>query len=226
MKPSSTRPPETRTHRLLGDPSRARILQLLRDRARPLAAADVAAETGLHASTARFHLELLTDAGLVERATEVRTSRGRPRTLYATAAAPLAVAAGDASYQMLAEVLAERLSGPGGAASAATAGLSWGRRLQPSSATVTSVSDATQRLCEVFTEAGFEPAVTDKGDLILYRCPFVDAARRNPRVVCSVHRGMAQGVLQQLQAPLSAVALEPNPAASRCVLRLRPAPGV
>ena len=81
-EPSADTRVETRTHRLLGDPSRALILQLLQDRARPLSASEAANEVGLHPTTARFHLELLTDAGLVERTTEVRASRGRPRTLY------------------------------------------------------------------------------------------------------------------------------------------------
>ena len=155
MPRSAATAAETRTHRLLGDPSRARILQLLQDSARPLAAAEVAAETGLHATTARFHLELLADAELVSRTSEVRTTRGRPRTLYG--AVPPA-GSPDAAYQILAEVL--------------------------------------------------------------LACPFIDAARRNPDLVCSVHLGLAQGVLHQLRAPVTATALRPNLDGPACLLRL------
>lgn len=217
MSPSATAPAETRTHRLLGDPSRARILQLLQDSARPLAVADVAADPGLHATTARFHLELLADAELAHRTTEVRTTRGRPRTFYA--AVPPAPAP-DASYQILAEVLAERLAGPGGPATAMTAGYSWGERLEPAAATPATAEEAVARLGEVLTDAGFAPTTTARGDLVLHACPFVDAARRNPDVVCSVHLGLAQGVLHRLGAPVTATALRPRLDGPACLLRL------
>ena len=218
--PESPRGASGQRHRLLGDPSRLRILELLEGATQPLPAATIAATVGLHSSTARFHLELLVDAGLVHRTTEIRHVRGRPRTLYAAVPG----ADPDHPYQSLAEVLAERLAGPGGAASAQLGGVAWGQRLQPAPQQPSSAEDARQRLVEVFTLVGFAPTLTEEGNLALTRCPFNDVARRNPGVVCGVHLGLAQGVLQQLGAPLTANRLEPFAGPGTCVLHLRVRP--
>lgn len=61
---------------------RTHVIQLLRDSREPLSVADVAEKVGIHINTARFHLESLVDAGLADRAAQLRTTPGRPKVLY------------------------------------------------------------------------------------------------------------------------------------------------
>ena len=55
----------TARHRALADPTRVRILDLLRSADGPLTVADLAAPLGLHPNTVRSHLHLLDEAELV-----------------------------------------------------------------------------------------------------------------------------------------------------------------
>jgi predicted ArsR family transcriptional regulator len=61
--------------------SRAKLLEVLRASAEPLSSYDLAAAAGLHVTTARFHLEILGQSGLIETHVQ-RHGRGRPRLLY------------------------------------------------------------------------------------------------------------------------------------------------
>ena len=74
--------PEVRdraAYRALASESRQALLAALRRVDKPLDADEAGAAVGLHPNTARVHLELLCSAGVLERRTEDRTKRGRPR---------------------------------------------------------------------------------------------------------------------------------------------------
>src|SRR5579875_2488050 len=91
----------------LGD-SRARVLETLQTARAPLTVGDVAAKSGLHPNTVRFHLDGLVEHGLAERHTEQRATPGRPRALYTAhrGSAP----AGQRSYRLLAQILTSYLA--------------------------------------------------------------------------------------------------------------------
>lgn len=72
-----------------------------------------------------------------------------------------------------------------------------------------------------FDDLGFEPeGDAERLEVHLRRCPFLDLARERPEVVCSVHLGLARGVLEQEGGPLSAEWLEPFVEPQHCVLHL------
>jgi predicted ArsR family transcriptional regulator len=53
------------------------------------------------------------------------------------------------------------------------------------------------------------------------RCPFRDLAARYPDVVCAFHRGLLQGALAALDAPVRVASLEPWASEQgACVARL------
>src|SRR5689334_24820825 len=92
----------------LAVPSRRRLLEILRAADTPMDAAGLAGRVGLHLTTTRFHLEVLEQAGLVDRFVDRGGRPGRPRVLYQV----VDDAGGDESgpddrYQELAAVLAE-----------------------------------------------------------------------------------------------------------------------
>jgi len=208
--------------------SRARVLALLQDAGEPLGVGAVATGVGLHANTARFHLDALAEAGLAERRPEERDQPGRPRILYA--AVPDAARAGKRNYRLLAEILTGYLAAhlPQPAQAAREAGQAWGRYLAdpPPPHRRVDADAATEQLVGILDEIGFAPeSVTTDDDrrVLLRHCPFRETAEEHREVVCSVHLGLMQGVLAGLDAPLTADRLDAFVEPHLCVGHLRSA---
>lgn len=139
-----------------------------------------------------------------------------------------------------------------GADAAALAGSRWGRRLAtalneadttaPADAAAPSGgrADALARVVAILDEVGFSPvlggpdhgaptgtaSLADDAPVVieLHRCPFIDVARSQADIVCSVHRGLIQGTLERLDAPFGRVTLEPFARPGICLARLEPEP--
>jgi predicted ArsR family transcriptional regulator len=78
----------------------------------------------------------------------------------------------------------------------------------------------------LFAELGFDPELggDEAGRQIrLHACPFRDAARANPEVVCSIHLGLLRGTLARLGAPPTTAQLLPFVEPELCVAQLTPA---
>jgi predicted ArsR family transcriptional regulator len=202
---------------------RAEVLGQLREAVGPLSVVAVAAQTGLHVNTARFHLDGLVADGLADRATEEREVPGRPRVLYtAHGASP-----GPRSYALLAEMLTGLVAALENAGPAAIeAGKAWGRHLIERAAPSERVgaAEATARLGRLFGAAGFQPEIrNDKQggvEFRLHHCPFREVAERHQDVVCAIHLGLIQGALEEIRAPLEATELEPLVSPGLCIARL------
>jgi predicted ArsR family transcriptional regulator len=210
-------------------PTRARVLALLQDAGEPMTAAAAAARLGLHVNSARFHLDGLTEDGLVRRRREERTTPGRPKVLYAAAAAAPGVA--HRSYRLLADILTSMLADqlPDPAASAELAGQAWGRYLSPAPEPFErpDESEALDTLVGALDTMGFDSHVVAEPDslrLEVSHCPFLEVAEGHDHLVCSVHLGLIRGVLEQTRAPVAADSLEPLVEPSRCIAHLRRAP--
>src|SRR6188768_967124 len=70
--------------------SRRAILEALRAAAEPLTVEALAEHAGLHANTARHHLDVLAAANLVERTVAPPSGRGRPKVLFSVSPSALA----------------------------------------------------------------------------------------------------------------------------------------
>ena len=202
---------------------REQVLALLRSAEQPLSAADVAERTGLHLNTARFHLDGLVGDQLAQRSSESRDVPGRPRILY-TAEGPVP---GPRSYGLLAEMLTGLIASFEEAGPAAIeAGKAWGRHLVERAAPSERVdaAEAVARLNRVLEAIGFAPEVrkNNKGmEVRLRHCPFREVAAKHTDVVCSLHLGLMQGALNELNAPVEATSLEPFVQQNLCVARLQ-----
>jgi predicted ArsR family transcriptional regulator len=209
--------------------SRSRVLSILQDARTPLSVVDVAEHARLHPNTARFHLDGLVEAGLVERTTEERDQPGRPRALYTSRAD--STRAGRRSYRLLAEILTSYIASqdPRPTKAAVQAGAAWGRYLadRPRPYQRTDTTKAMASLVRVLDDVGFAPEAKVSGrrrQVLLHHCPFREAAESHREIVCSVHLGLMQGVLSELHTPLTADRLDPFVEPSLCVAHLSSGP--
>ncbi len=210
--------------RSLGE-SRTRVLAVLQDAAGPLDAGAVAQRVGLHANTVRFHLDALVGAGVVERASEERERPGRPRALYT--ARPVAARAGQRSYRLLAEILTSYVAAetPRPDRAAVQAGHAWGRYLadRPPPFRRIDAEAASDQLVATLDDIGFAPETVTTGrqrQILLHHCPFREAAEEYREVVCSIHLGLMQGLLAELDAPIDAERLDPFVEPDLCIAHL------
>lgn len=215
---------EQQRHRVLAGLSRSRLLAVLRQATEPMGVRELAADVGLHPNTAREHLELLTESGLVTREAGAPNGRGRPGLRYRATTTD----EGDPeAYRALAGVLAEALAQrPDRRAATTTAGESWGRslagKLVRERSTVTPVDD----LVQILDDAGFAPERSEHvaGTIRLRRCPFRELAREHRDVVCGAHLGLIRGALGELGAHFAAASLEPFVEPSLCLAHVRGEP--
>jgi predicted ArsR family transcriptional regulator len=189
-----------RTHGALAVASRVRLLDALRSSERPLDARELAAVCGLHVSTVRFHLEILSEAGLVRSHSESPRTRGRPRLLYVPASVGDTGAAKQTGYQMLATVLAANWAETPAerAQRAERAGWTVAREqgFTPRSSPGLTAEESVAQVSGLFAELGFEPELAREGQdlqIRLHACPFRAVAQEHPEVVCSMHLGLLGG---------------------------------
>lgn len=205
--------------------SRSRVFAVLQEAGEPLGVGDVAKQVRLHPNTARFHLDALVAAGVAERATEDREQPGRPRVLYA--ARPDTPRTGQRSYLLLAKILASYLAAetPRPREAAQRAGLAWGRYLaeRPPPFRRLDADTATEQLVRALDDIGFAPeAVTAERErqVLLRNCPFRETVEEQAEVVCSIHLGLMQGLLADVDGPVDVIRLDPFVAPNLCVAHL------
>ena len=195
-------------HKALADDTRFRLYRYVRLVARPVSVTEMSARLALHPNTIRPHLRRLEEAGLVTHEIRKGGSAGRPRTLYLVSE-PADEESRD--YRLLAEMLSGLVSGKRALERALDTSREWGSYLvaqskpRPGSRPPAGVDLA--RLQEAMARAGFDPRFRrlDGGavEVTLRDCPFKDLANDHRELVCTLHRGLVEGILSTLQPPLA-----------------------
>ena len=215
--------PAQLVHRALASSTRRALLEVLQQADEPTDAGSLAAALDLHVTTVRGHLVLLEQAGLITSTTLHNGQPGRPTAVYLATSRP-PTPDRTAGYRLLAEVLVDGLaSGPPSTDPSEWAhdvGVRWGPRLIDRMG-LRGTGTAPQIMHASFEAMGFAPETTPH-EVRLHACPFADLAMGNEAVVCDLHLGMAEGMLDDLDADLAADELVPFAAPSLCVLSLRP----
>ena len=181
-----------RVLKALGDETRYAMYSELATSTKPLSAHDLADRLGLHPNTVRLHLERLREAGLVDVDAVHRGTVGRPQHIYSLAPGAPTLGLEPPAATVLSGLLAALADRMGAVADDAVAiGHSVGAkavRRTPGSSCVEALEAEMARL-------GFDPALDDDGSMAFLRCPYRELAEAYPELVCHLHRGICEGVV-------------------------------
>lgn len=207
--------------------ARREVLDVLVMQSEPVTAHHIAHALHQHHNTIREHLDGLRRIGLVIRVKGPAVGRGRPPWFYsATEAASEDGGVND--YAGLAAALAGHIARTSKTPiiEAEDAGRHWGKNLLPQEESVADKS-SENIVFTLLDDLGYSPELDNSfkvdGDtrLRLRRCPLLAAANQNPDVVCSVHRGLIEGVISTHGAEPLDVELIPFAEPGACSLHLR-----
>ncbi len=186
----------------LGDNTRYAIYLELARAVKPLTTSEIADTIELHPNTVRPHLERMRDAGLVEVEVGGRGEIGRPQHRYSLAADAPSLGLEPPVMPMLARMvlaIAERLGA--GPDHAEAVGAAEGHER---AGVFRSASSTLEAIVTDLDILGFDPVVSDDADdpyvavIAFTNCPFGDLAIAHPDLVCSLHRGLLDGFVQQM----------------------------
>lgn len=208
-------------------PSRGRrrqVLQTLRDADGALSIAQIAETLGVHPNTARFHLDILVEAGQAQQVEVDHATPGRPPLMFSFIRRM--DPDGPRRYQLLAEILVRSLAdSPDGAAKAVEAGRAWTSAMNGPEPEHLGVDrdageDASiRRLLGLMDDLGFAPESSAVG-IGLRHCPFVELAQQHSDVICPVHLGLMQGSLAAAPSTVTIERLEPFAEPDLCLVHL------
>jgi predicted ArsR family transcriptional regulator len=199
------------------------VLRLLRSSESPLSIGELARRLGVHPNTVRLHLDVLVDAGRVERADVPRSGPGRPPLMFR--ASRRMDPAGLRNYRFLAEMLITELSDAHDPTARAIAiGRRWAVRDVEPPAAASTPAEVTTWLIGLLDRVGFAPeAGAREGEIDLRNCPFLEAVQPPDRLVCALHLGFMRGAADRAGRSVSVDELIPfaEPDLCRVVLGAR-----
>lgn len=183
----------------LGDETRYEMYRELAAATAPLSAQELADALGLHANTVRLHLERLREVDLVEVEAQHRGTVGRPQHRYFLAPGAPGLGFDPPAHALLAGLLAALAEQIGARPDDATdTGYTWGIEAGNRARSRNCVTALVGELAQL----GFEPdAVPADGAsegatrIEFLHCPFRELAEAYPELVCNLHRGLCEGVV-------------------------------
>lgn len=205
---------------LLAQPTRARLFSALQQLKRAASTEELAGELGLHVNGVRRQLGRLQEAGLVERERSAH-GRGRPRDEWSIAPGARPTGGRPEAYLDLSRWLARSIpAGPGRLRQLEATGREIGRELAPAGS-----DDLADSFTRVFTALGFQPDVEIRGEghlcCTLDNCPYRASVRENPDAICTLHRGMTRGLLDELDPGGRLARFEPHdPERAGCLVEV------
>jgi predicted ArsR family transcriptional regulator len=195
-------------HKALADDTRFRLYRYIGLAGRPVSVVEISRRLSLHPNTIRPHLRRLEEAGLVSHEVRKGGSAGRPQILYSVQET---VDEEAREYRLLAEMLLGVVRGKRSVDRAHELARDWGAYLvgrgrpKPGSRQPAGIDLAL--LQEAMARAGFDPRFRRKGassvEVTLRDCPFRDLADEYRDLVCTLHRGLVEGIIAGLTPPLA-----------------------
>jgi predicted ArsR family transcriptional regulator len=201
-------PPGLDVLKALGDNTRYAIYLELARSPLPLTTAEVSEALGLHVNTVRPHLERMREVGLLQVEAEPRGGVGRPQHRYSLAADAPSLGLEPSPFPLLARVLlsaaaaagvdGEEVAEAGREQGLADAAAWAGDAVGAPAADGTAAIDCLDALLLEQSRLGFDPALVvddTRATLAFTHCPFRALAEAHPDLVCSLHRGLVEGLV-------------------------------
>ncbi len=192
---------------VLGDAARRRLYKFVTAQSGPVTREQAAAAAGITRTLAAYHLDKLTEAGLVEAGYARPEGRrgpgaGRPAKYYVRADRELSVTVPARNYLLMADLLAQAVAADSGGSArdaAADAAQRTGR-----------AATAEADLDTALDEYGYEPVHTHGGDIELRNCPFHRLSKAHTDLVCGLNLALIKGLLDGVGEAVDRADLAPQ----------------
>jgi len=176
----------------LVDPVRRLLYEYVTSRSGPVTREEAATAAGIGRTLAAYHLDKLTEAGLVEAGYARPEGRGgpgagRPAKHYVRVDRELSVSVPARNYLLMASVLAEAVAADANGA-VRTAATRAARQIGHAAADGSDLETAL-RGC------GYEPVRTQDG-IVLRNCPFDQLSKSHVELVCGLNYDLIDGLLE------------------------------
>jgi predicted ArsR family transcriptional regulator len=215
----------------LDDPTRRSIYGYVAAHGAPVGREEVATAVGVAHHVARFHLDRLQEAGLLQ--VEYRRPPGRggpgaghPTKLYSPTPTEFAVSVPERRYDLAGLVLSRAVATaiqegtPIGQAleeAAGHAGRALGQQARHHGAETRRQHVALATALATLDAHGFSPRADD-GGYVLGNCPFRVLAQEQPDVVCGMNLALVSSLLAEVGARSATARLDP--ACGRCCITI------
>jgi predicted ArsR family transcriptional regulator len=199
--------------RALGDRTRYTIYSEVASSPVPLSTSDLAEALHLHPNTVRPHLERLREIGLLEVESDSNGNVGRPQHRYMRSDRAPSLGLEPPAYPLLADLLAQLAAELAPCDDdVAEVGREWGRHEAKAdeggaapragaAGTATAESRCVAALVAELAELGFDPSTScaEASTTVSFtRCPYRELAEAHPELVCCLHRGIVEGIVEQV----------------------------
>lgn len=203
----------------LSDPARRRLYAVVAASDEPVDRETAAQACNISRTLAAYHLDRLVEAGVLE-ATFSRPpgvggpGAGRPAKRYQRATQERSVSIPPRDYALLAKLLAEAIDHD-------DSGIVRESVLRAAEAEGRTGSADVADLTEALVDRGYEPVVTDNGDIDLRNCPFHQLTAEHTELVCGLNHSLLASLLDSRgEDPARA---ELCPRTGRCCVIIRAA---
>jgi predicted ArsR family transcriptional regulator len=217
---------------VLDDDLRRRIFLFVREQGQPVSREAVAQQVGISRKLAAFHLDKLSEKGLLDHHYARPAGRGgpgagRPAKVYEPSELTIEVSVPQRQYELAGRLLldgvANQVEGESAQDSTNAAAEAEGSELGRKAGTGKGLRHpGPERTIaaaeEILSEHGFEPFRESPTVLALRNCPFHGLAERSPEVVCGMNRAFIDGIVRGLGNDSVDVILEPEP--GHCCVKL------
>lgn len=207
----------------LDEPLRRRLYDYVCEQRAPVTREQASAAADIGRTLAAYHLDKLTQAGLLSTDYQRREARqgpgpGRPAKLYSRAEREFSVSVPPRDYELLANLLVQSVRhDPTGRVRNAVgeAAEQAGRDAAVSArSTLSADEDPSTILTDALRDCGYQPSVGASGEIELRNCPFHRVAQAHPDIVCGLNLRLIQGLVEESGGDRSQTALAPLP--GRC----------
>jgi predicted ArsR family transcriptional regulator len=203
---------------VLEEPTRRRLYEYVVGRSEPVSRDDAAQALGIPRTTVAFHLDKLTEEGLLDTCYERRSGRtgpgaGRPAKLYHRSDREIEITLPERQYAVAGRLLAAAIEDAEATGSSPREAVN---RQARAYGEAIGAAAGNASLVEILAEHGFEPRPGRDG-IGLANCPFRRIASEQPQLVCGMNLHLVAGLVSAVGSPYEAeLAASPG----HCCVRL------